>query len=637
MPDWLSAILEWLRLNPQLAGLVIGAVAFLEGLAVVGIIVPGIVILFGFGALVGYGVLELWSVWLWCSAGAIAGDGLSFWLGHHFKDRVRDVWPFTRYPSLLRQGEMYFRRHGLKSVVIGRFIGPIRPIIPVVAGMLHMPIKHYLPANIVAGLLWAPAYLLPGLIFGASVELAQAVAWRLALLLLLVGGAVWLLSALISGLHFVAAPFTRRWTAGLLAWSVNHPRLAVVGRNLVDPKRPESGSLVMLAVVLLLAAAGSLWLLITVPLRFHAGVDLSVAAAVEQLRSPWTDYWMAMFAGLSSLRVVGPSCVAVLLWLLLRRQRLAAGHLVVAFGFGVLLAGAMVLIDALLRDQQNFVVSASVGHVASAVSGYGFLSILLTRQLPLRGRVWPYVACAMLVLLASAGHVYLGIYEVSEVLLGISLGAVWVLAVGIAYRRRARRHFLLSPAAGIFFAALLAALVLEGRTRSGSIVAASFPPSPPDLLTPSQWVTEDRYNADEPVSFWYRGPVGLLLERLERDGWSEPPAASWQTPIAMLQPDPSIETLPLLPATVGNYQDFTARVQAPDGAEEFVALRLWPTHLVYLGDGRAPQPIWAGSVARYRVQRVLYFFHFWRWEAFQPLPPALLPLERAGELRSFDR
>ena len=80
----------------------------------------------------------------------------------------------------------------------------------------------------------------------------------------------------------------------------------------------------------------------------------------------------------------------------------------------------------------------------------------------------------------------------------------------------------------------------------------------------------------------------------------------------------SIETLPLLPATVGNYQDFTARVQAPDGAEELVALRLWPTHLVYLGDGRAPQPIWAGSVARYRVQRVLYFFHFWRREAFQP-------------------
>ena len=126
--------MDWIGNHPGVAGLVIAVVAFLEGFALVGILVPGIVILFGFGALIGLGVLELRSVWFWCSLGAIAGDGASFWIGRRYREHLPLVWPFSRYRDLIRQGIRFFRKHGLKSIIIGRFLGPVRPIMPVVAG-----------------------------------------------------------------------------------------------------------------------------------------------------------------------------------------------------------------------------------------------------------------------------------------------------------------------------------------------------------------------------------------------------------------------------------------------------------------------------------------------------------------------
>ncbi|MBV1913426.1 MAG: DedA family protein, partial [Cycloclasticus sp.] len=54
---------------------------------------------------------------------------------------------------------------------IGRFIGPIRAVIPLVAGILDMPIKHYIPTNLIASALWAPLYLIPGFFFGKSTTL----------------------------------------------------------------------------------------------------------------------------------------------------------------------------------------------------------------------------------------------------------------------------------------------------------------------------------------------------------------------------------------------------------------------------------------------------------------------------------
>ena len=66
---------------------------------------------------------------------------------------------------------------------LGRSIGAIRPVVALVAGMLEMPTRRFIPVNVISGLLWAPVYVLPGMVFAATLGIAAEVATRLALLL----------------------------------------------------------------------------------------------------------------------------------------------------------------------------------------------------------------------------------------------------------------------------------------------------------------------------------------------------------------------------------------------------------------------------------------------------------------------
>src|SRR3546814_12245310 len=91
------------------------------------------------------------------------------------------VWPFARYPQLLDRSEAVFRRNALKGIVIARYIGPIRPFVPAVAGMARMPIKRYLPASALAAVTWALLFLVPGWLLGHAYDAVAAVANRPAL------------------------------------------------------------------------------------------------------------------------------------------------------------------------------------------------------------------------------------------------------------------------------------------------------------------------------------------------------------------------------------------------------------------------------------------------------------------------
>lgn len=189
----LDALTGWIAEYPRWAYIIVGLIAFGESLAVFGLIVPGTVLLFGIGALIGSGTLALWPTLLAVTLGAIVGDAVSFWLGHHFRDHLRDVWPFRRYPLLMQNGEAFFQRHGGKSILLARFIGPVRPIVPAVAGMMQMPVARYLTINVLSALLWAPAYLLPGAVFGYALEDAAATTTRLIVLILLSLVVLWAL------------------------------------------------------------------------------------------------------------------------------------------------------------------------------------------------------------------------------------------------------------------------------------------------------------------------------------------------------------------------------------------------------------------------------------------------------------
>jgi len=169
--DFINTLTQLIDQYPTWAGLIVCLVAMLESLAIIGVIVPGVAIMFTIGALISNGTLDMVSTVLWAAAGASFGDGLSFALGKHYDKKIYHVTWFKKNPHVLKNGHVFFEKYGAISILIGRFIGPIRAVIPLVAGILDMPIKHYIPTNLIASALWAPAYLMPGFFFGKSIAL----------------------------------------------------------------------------------------------------------------------------------------------------------------------------------------------------------------------------------------------------------------------------------------------------------------------------------------------------------------------------------------------------------------------------------------------------------------------------------
>ena len=139
---WLDGTIAWITAHPRAAGLLIFLVAFCDALAVIGIVVPAAPLLFAAGALAGLGHLDGPYAIACAALGAFAGDATSFWVGHRWGPQMRGHWLFRRYPQFLDQGERVVRRHGSKGLVIARFVGAVRPFVPAIAGMLHMPLRR---------------------------------------------------------------------------------------------------------------------------------------------------------------------------------------------------------------------------------------------------------------------------------------------------------------------------------------------------------------------------------------------------------------------------------------------------------------------------------------------------------------
>jgi len=164
--ETLTIIKDWIVLNPGWAGAFVFLSCMCESLAVIGLFVPGLAFMAIIGLLINAGILDVVPTLTYAILGAVVGDGISYYLGWRFKEHLAFYWPFSRFPKWLERGKQFFIDHGSKSIVIGRFVGPVRPFIPVVAGMMYMSPRMFLFANILSAIIWAPIYMLPGFLLG---------------------------------------------------------------------------------------------------------------------------------------------------------------------------------------------------------------------------------------------------------------------------------------------------------------------------------------------------------------------------------------------------------------------------------------------------------------------------------------
>jgi membrane protein DedA with SNARE-associated domain len=167
-------LVEFVRVHQAWAPPVVFVLAFAESLAFISLLIPAWAALVGIGVLISSGNLTFWPVWVAGSIGAALGDWLSFWIGLKVGPAVAHMWPLSRHPELLPEGETFVKRWGALAIFIGRFFGPLRASVPLVAGIFRMPWLQFQAANFSSAFVWAAVLLTLGDVVGKLLSLA----WR---------------------------------------------------------------------------------------------------------------------------------------------------------------------------------------------------------------------------------------------------------------------------------------------------------------------------------------------------------------------------------------------------------------------------------------------------------------------------
>ncbi len=636
-------MLGWISSNPRWGIVFVFAVSFLEALAVVGILLPGIVILFGVGALIGLGVLELVPVWIAASTGAFLGDSFSYALGRRFHESLRDIWPFSRYPGMMDRGLKFFRDHGAKSVVAGRFIGPLRPIIPAIAGSMNMQPSRFLLTDAFACIAWSPAFLLPGMLFGVSLdatsEYTGRLTWVLVILLVTLALTWWLIRLLYEPL----ASRSARWLLHAIRWAHRHPLLGRISGPLLDPSQPEVLSVTSLGILLVVIFWGLVMLLFLSPFSTqpHA-LDQSVQTLALSLRNHLADPVMVAIVQLSQWQVALLSSAAVLFWLFGARQAKAAIHWLIAIVGGwsiqVLLAWGLRATPQVIELPAHAVISPSSA-MSLATVVFMFFAVMIAREVQRKHRQWPYLAAALTLTVLVLARLYLGLEWLSGALMGVLLGLAWTLIVGIAYRQRALQPFSGAIASVIFYGSVAFLFSWQVHENLAQEVTAVRTVATQERMSMDTWwdsgwqdLPEERTSMSSVASRRFNAQMAVepdrIAEILSRSGWERVPESDWRWVLKALNPEPNEASLPLLGrAFRGRPETLLMRRNHPRTGQ-LITIRMWDSG-VQLEPGQ--QVLYLAQVSEEQLVQRLSLFSFWRSAPFDL--GAMQPLrEELGEL-----
>ena len=163
-----NEVILWLKDNPEWIALGVFGAAFIESFALIGVVIPGVVLLAVISGMAA-STLNVFELVLIAYVASFLADILSFLLGTGISKSIDKLWPFSKYPNLLIQGRSFVKRFGILGVFVGKFIGPIRPLLPLTAGSLGMNFKHFSIVEIFSSFLWALLYTVPGYYAGKSI------------------------------------------------------------------------------------------------------------------------------------------------------------------------------------------------------------------------------------------------------------------------------------------------------------------------------------------------------------------------------------------------------------------------------------------------------------------------------------
>ncbi|SEM96014.1 bifunctional DedA family/phosphatase PAP2 family protein [Halomonas caseinilytica] len=441
----LTDALYQLSPSPPVLLLIVAGIALMESLALVGLLVPGVVLITAVASMAGHQEISVTLVILAAFLGAVAGDGLSFWLGYAQRERVATFWPLSRHPEWLAHGARFFRTHGSFSVFLGRFVGPVRPIIPMIAGMLHMPPRTFTWANLISAALWAPAYVLPGYLLGHAWQRLPGLpeglrSWLAGLGVLVVALALtfsWLRHQTYRDGHVyrILAWLSRRHALGRMIW-----RLLSLQRDR-DP--PLASWLLLLSSL----AALSAWTLVVLQHDGPMAMDQRLNNLIDTMTIPGLTRFGHILGDVGDLFGIVALLLPWALWWLWKRRWDILGHV----GGGLLGIALLNTLGKTLTARPrpltpDFLVgsmSYPSAHTSTAVVLFGMTAAFIARELPTSQRFWAYWGAIAIIVPMALSRLVIGVHWLSDLIGGALLGLVVCALVQLAWQRQERPR--LSP------------------------------------------------------------------------------------------------------------------------------------------------------------------------------------------------
>jgi membrane protein DedA with SNARE-associated domain len=418
-------------------------IALIESLPILGTLVPGSITMTAIGALVGAGILPPWETLLGSFLGAMLGDCLGFWLGWRYQDKIRSVWPFNKISRYLTYAENFFAKHGGKSLIIGRFIGPTRAAMPLVAGMLRYTWKQFIPVAMLASLSWSLVYMLPGVALGAlATEVSHAVMTKFLLGGLITIVILWLIFWV---LQYFFRQMSRAINHQIQAWwnwlnRFSHYGPGWLVRLIRNPEHPHDYRQLKLFLLFLFLAL--LFLLVWFSVIHHCcliRLNVPLFNLIQSFRKPsWDPFWVILttLGTPEALLITSVLAGVALCWY---RQYRSGVHLILV---GIVTAGAIEVVKKIYFFPRpgglawvNPSSSFPSGHTGMAVAVLGFLAFLTIQIAGNHWRKWIYTLTAVLILLISVSRLFLGQHWVTDIIGAWALGLSVLLLVTISYRR----------------------------------------------------------------------------------------------------------------------------------------------------------------------------------------------------------
>lgn len=646
MTALLEQLVQFIGDNPALAGLICFAAAMGEALFIIGLVVPSTVVLVGAGTLIGLGQLEPISIFLWTIAGATVGDALSYWFGYFYKDKVRSLWPLSRYPDLMDRGEAFFREHGGKSVFIGRFVPGVKSVVPGIAGMVGMNATRFTIINVTSAFAWTVAHLGPGIIAGSALGAVGQISGRLAFVLgalLLIGFVIimlgrWLILIILPlfpNLHTLIVSWFSRRSDPVSKWIA----------ETFDPQHPRSVGMLFSAVLLLVSMPMFFWLIGEIaPGEPMVRTDVAILNMFNSLRSPLGDALMVTITLLGDGVVTAAVAISVALYLFARKAWRRATGFSIAIGVSAIFVPVLKLMLERSRPMELYVgadaFSFPSGHATQSAVLYGIIAVLIAHDRSRWLKATIFSIAAALVIAIGFSRVYLGAHWTSDVLGGWLFGTAMVAAFAFVFGPIHNEKL------GRWTLSLIVVLALS--VFGGSHAYRAFPQAietyqPQNektvvtALTWQDWtwrlLPTKRIGIDgereEPLVIQYAGDPYHFRDYLKETGWRAAPRWSLSTASGFVAGETPPDKLPALPRTLNGHPPKMILVKNDSGRKGEDAgrwiLHLWPTDYNILNDGRL-MPLYQGSVVHEKILRPMGEFSGPKTDMEMPAPkdnPAL--------------